>query len=387
MVTTGADLSTVRRVGVSTVGLLIGGATAFVEFGYVVLTAPLLLFPATRSRAFAGARVLAELERRRIAKYLDSEASGDYAGFRALQYLAVRSIVGGLGAGIFLLMLFGTIGGVIMLGQVLSGLPVGGTDPVGTDSDWYDPVAVLLFGTLLAFLAVQGLVGVASLDRHLAQHFLGPTSQELLRRRLSFVTRSRAEVVDAVNDERRRIERALHDGVQQRLVALGMVLGRARRSSDPDRTDELLRQAHEEAQQALLDLREVAWRVYPVALDSGGLHGALESLAERSSVPVTLTFGPAGQLDTAIETVAYFVVSEAVTNTIKHARADRIEVDVSRTGGVLVVSVRDNGAGGARPAGDGLSGLARRVSAADGRFTVDSPPGGPTTIRAELPCE
>lgn len=373
-------------MGLGTVGLLIGGALAFVEFGYVVLTAPLLLFPVTRARVHTGARTLAEVERWRIARYLDSEASRDYAGFRALQYVAVRSVVGGLGAGIFLLMLFGMIGGVIMLGQVLNGLPVGGGDPLGTDSDWYDPFAVLLFGTLLTFLAVQGLLGVASLDRRLAQHFLGPTSQELLRRRLSFVTRSRAEVVDAVNDERRRIERALHDGVQQRLVALGMVLGRARRSSDPDRTDELLRQAHEEAQQALLDLREVAWRVYPVALDSGGLHGALEALAERSGVPVDLTFTLPERLDTATETVAYFVVSEGVTNAIKHARASRIQIDVSRTGDLLVVRVRDDGAGGARPEGDGLSGLARRVSAADGTFTVDSPVGGPTTVRAELPC-
>ncbi|SFA97521.1 Histidine kinase-, DNA gyrase B-, and HSP90-like ATPase [Amycolatopsis marina] len=384
--TTAADPSTSRRVGLGTVGLLIGGALAFVEFGYVVLTAPLLLFPVTRARVHTGARTLAEVERWRIARYLDSEASRDYAGFRALQYVAVRSVVGGLGAGIFLLMLFGMIGGVIMLGQVLNGLPVGGGDPLGTDSDWYDPFAVLLFGTLLTFLAVQGLLGVASLDRRLAQHFLGPTSQELLRRRLSFVTRSRAEVVDAVNDERRRIERALHDGVQQRLVALGMVLGRARRSSDPDRTDELLRQAHEEAQQALLDLREVAWRVYPVALDSGGLHGALEALAERSGVPVDLTFTLPERLDTATETVAYFVVSEGVTNAIKHARASRIQIDVSRTGDLLVVRVRDDGAGGARPEGDGLSGLARRVSAADGTFTVDSPVGGPTTVRAELPC-
>jgi signal transduction histidine kinase len=224
------------------------------------------------------------------------------------------------------------------------------------------------------------------LDRQLAQRFLGPSPQELLRRRVTALSVSRAEVVEAVNDERRRIERDLHDGVQQRLVALGMLLGRARRTNDVDHSANLLRQAHEEAQEALQDLREVTWRVYPIALDEGGLHTALESLAERSHVPVVLRYGLPSRPSVAMETVAYFVASEAVTNTIKHAQASLLTIDVSLVSGSVVIQISDNGTGGAVPSGGGLSGLARRVAAADGEFTVDSPPAGPTTVTAVLPC-
>lgn len=380
-----AEIGLLGRVGRGTAGLALGGMSAFAELAYVVLTAPGLLFPVVRPNVFHGARALAELERHRLAKYFGSRSAGGYTDGRALKYLAARSVVGGLGAGIFLLILYGAVSVAIMTWQVLSGQPIGGEDPA--ELDWYDPITLILLGALLAFIAVQGLLGVATLDRKLATHFLGPTSRELLLRRLSFVTRSRADVVDAVNDERRRIERALHDGVQQRLVMLGMVLGRARRTTDPDRAEELLHQAHEEAQQALLDLREVAWRVYPVALDAGGLQGALEALAERSTVAVRLRCSLPVWVGAATETVAYFVVSEAMTNAIKHANASQIDVHVLIADNAMVVRVTDDGMGGAAPDGGGLSGLARRVAAADGKFTVESPAGGPTRIEAELPCE
>ncbi|UJW33633.1 histidine kinase [Saccharothrix sp. AJ9571] len=376
------ELSWVRAAGRGTAGLAAGAVTALAESIYVVAGTLALALPPARPGVYAGARALAELERRRLVRFFDAENGDDYTGGRALRYLALRCVTGLLGAGVLLLIVYGAVSAVIMLGQIFSGGRVGGGEE---PADWYDSITIFLFGLLLAFIAVQGLIGVAKLDRVLANRFFGPSARELLRRRVSELSITRAEVVEAVNDERRRIERDLHDGVQQRLVALGMLLGRARRTGDAERAAELVRQAHEESQQALRDLREVTWRVYPVALDDGGLHPALEAVAESAGVPVHLDFGLDERPSLAVETVAYFVVSEAVTNAMKHASATRIDVSVRRGSTMLTVRISDDGCGGARPGG-GLSGLARRVAAADGEFTVDSPVGGPTTITAELPC-
>jgi signal transduction histidine kinase len=228
---------------------------------------------------------------------------------------------------------------------------------------------------------VTGLVGVHWLERRLAARMLGPDRTEVLERRIAELAESRAGIVAAVDSERRRIERDLHDGLQQRLVALSMLIGRSTRGRP-----ELMEQAHQEAQQALAELREVAWRVYPSGLDSLGLGEALAGVAERSGVPVTVACDLRRRPPMAVETAAYFVVCEAVTNAAKHAGADLITVEVGEEGGAVVVRVRDDGAGGARATGGGLSGLARRVAALDGAFEVSSPVGGPTTITAVLPC-
>lgn len=193
-------------------------------------------------------------------------------------------------------------------------------------------------------------------------------------------------MVDVVDGERRRIERDLHDGVQQRLVALGMLLGRARRTSDEPLARALLAQAHDETARVLADLREVVWRVYPAALDQDGLVVAVRALAERSAVPVLVGAELSGEPPPSTGRAAYFVVSEALTNTIRHAKASEVEVQLRQCGDELVVRVIDDGCGGADPDGGGLSGLARRVSALDGSLTVRSPAGGPTEITAVLPC-
>lgn len=366
-------------------GLLLGGFTAVGELLFVLLSAPLLAVPAGRRRVHVAATWLAAKERSRVLRFLGGESSADYDGRRALAYVGLRSIVGGLGLGVFLLIAWGALSAWFLLLDVLHGEPIGG----GTGSsggDWYDGITVLLFGVLLAFLAVQGLIGVATLERRLAAEFLGPSRQQRLQRRVDELAATRAAVVAAVNDERRRIERDLHDGVQQRLVALGMLIGRARRASDEQLAAELLAQAHDESAQALVDLRDVTWRIYPVALDSEGLRAALESLAERCGVPVDLRVDVEAEPDLATTTVAYFVASEATTNAVKHAEPQRVAIDVVRDATMLRVRITDDGKGGARPDGAGLSGLARRVAAADGAFTVHSPPGGPTVVRAELPC-
>ncbi|WP_233611212.1 sensor histidine kinase [Amycolatopsis sp. WAC 01376] len=371
-----------RKMLRGTLGLAIGATTAVAEFFYLLFGGIALVVPALRAPVFSGARALSEMERQRLEKYFGVENATDYTGRRAMAYLVPRCVIGLLTAAIFGLILLGAGSGLIIGYQLLDGRSPGGDAP----ADWYDPVTTSLFGALLVFLSLQGLLGAATLDQKLAMSFFGPSKKEQLRRRVSELATSRAEVVEAVNGERRRIERDLHDGVQQRLVALGMLLGRARRAGDPGHASELLRQAHEESQRALEDLREVSWRVYPIALDSDGLHPALEALAERSGVPVHLRVDLPERPPAAIETVVYFVASEAVTNTIKHAAATRIDIEAERDGDRVRVRITDDGTGGARESGGGLSGLAMRVAAADGEFTVDSPLGGPTVVTAVLPC-
>jgi signal transduction histidine kinase len=299
---------------------------------------------------------------------------------RAFAYLAVRALTGLLGSVLVLLFGYGGVTVALLIVGWLIGRPVDGIEPSPLNV-----IYIFCAAALLAFLGLQGLLAVGRMDRALATRLLVPAARVAYERRIAELSTARAEVVAAVDAERRRIERDLHDGVQQRLVALGMLIGRARRAG-PERLAELLRQAHEEAADALVELREVSWRVFPVALDAGGLPAALETVADRSPVRVRLDVDLDDRPVSSVETVAYFVVCEAVTNAVKHAGAAAIEVAVRRQGDDLHVRVTDDGPGGANPAGDGLVGLARRVSALDGRFTVDSPAGGPTTVAAVLPC-
>lgn len=367
-----------------TVGLTLGGLTAFAELFFVLVLTPVHAVRAARAGVETVGRTLVALNRGRLVAYLDFDdllcVPPNWQ--RTQSYLVRRMVVGMTGLSILALIALGVVSAVIMGWQVVAGRPVGGGEDGNT---WYEIGAIIAIGLILVFGAVWGLIGVATLERSLADAYLGPTEEELLRKRVSQLATTRAGVVEAINDERRRIERDLHDGVQQRLVALGLLLGRALRAVDPERARELLHQAHEESQQALRDLREVTWRVYPTALDEGGLHTALEGVAERSSVPVRLRYGLAERLDLATETVAYFVASEAVTNALKHGAPSAIEMAVVPGENGILVSVQDDGRGGADPSGSGLSGLASRVAAADGVFTVDSPLGGPTVVRAWLP--
>jgi signal transduction histidine kinase len=209
-----------------------------------------------------------------------------------------------------------------------------------------------------------------------------------LTARIGELETSRAAVVDSAEAERRRIERDLHDGAQQRLVSLAMELGRARAkfTSDPAAAEAIVGQAHEQAKEALTELRNLVRGVHPPVLSDRGLDAALSGLAALSPVPVTVTVDLAARPPASAEAIAYFVVAEALTNIAKHARATHAEVAVCRSGGLLTVVISDDGIGGADPAGQGLSGLAARVAAVDGRFSMSSPPGGPTQIEVALPC-
>ncbi|MGI8421964.1 MAG: PAS domain-containing sensor histidine kinase [Gaiellaceae bacterium] len=201
--------------------------------------------------------------------------------------------------------------------------------------------------------------------------------------------RSRARIVEAGDNERRQLERHLHDGAQQRLVSLSLALrlAQARLHSDPDASKELLQGASAELAHALEELRELARGIHPAVLNDRGLAAALESLAGRSPVPLELVRVPEERLPGPVEAAAYYVVSEALANVVKHAGATSVAVSVERRNGTAVVEVSDNGVGGADPArGSGLRGLADRVEALDGRLDVQSPSGGGTTLQAEIPC-
>jgi signal transduction histidine kinase len=220
----------------------------------------------------------------------------------------------------------------------------------------------------------------------LTRAVLAPRDAEL-GERLVEISQSRARLVDAFELERRRIERDLHDGAQQRLVALTMTLGLARLdlpAGSPVAAQ--LDEAHHQATQALAELRELIRGVHPQVLTGRGLGAAVADLAGRSPIPVDLDV-EVPRLPSQAEFAAYFVICEAMANAAKHSGAARLRVHGRVLGDTLVVEVRDDGSGGADPAlGSGLAGLADRVAAVDGRLLLSSPPGGPTTIRAEIAC-
>mgnify|MGYP001388253641 CR=1 FL=1 len=261
---------------------------------------------------------------------------------------------------------------------------LGGYAPLGAA----EVAAVTAGGLLLLFAAPQLTRGLAAVDVALARWLLGAPDRADLRARIGELERSRARAVDSAEAERRRIERDLHDGAQQRLVALAMDLGRARArfADDPDAARAIVDQAHAEAKEALVELRNLVRGVHPPVLTDRGLDAALSGLAALSPVPVSVRVDAASRPPASVEAIAYFVVAEALTNVAKHARASRASVTVDRAGDTLRVVIRDDGIGGADPRGQGLSGLADRVGGVDGRLSVDSPAGVGTVIEVELPC-
>jgi signal transduction histidine kinase len=269
---------------------------------------------------------------------------------------------------------------------------------------WDDGWRGLGLGVGLVVLAAAMLLAapwvaraVARADEAAARALLGPGRGEELAVRVESLARSRAEIVAATDAERRRIERDLHDGTQRRLVSLAMHLGMARAglTDVPEEVRQVIEQAHEEATEALAELRQLVRGLHPAVLDDRGLDAALSGIAANAPLPVRLRVDVADRCSPSIEAVAYFVVSEALTNVAKHADAGSAEVTVVRAGDRLRIVVSDDGRGGATlddggaagdGAGTGLRGLAQRAAAVDGTLTVDSPPGGPTAITVELPC-
>jgi signal transduction histidine kinase len=208
-----------------------------------------------------------------------------------------------------------------------------------------------------------------------------------LRAQLLKVRDSRTRLVAAADEERGRIERDLHDGAQQRLVALALDLRLAERglASADSATKALLHAAVDSLQSAVRELRELAHGVYPAILVQSGLRAALDDLARRTPVPVTVV-APAERLPPEVEGTAYFVACEALANAVKHSGADAVNIGVVVEDGALFITIVDDGMGGADPEGSGLRGLADRLEARGGRLWVESPAGGPTRITGEIPC-
>ncbi|MFI6879199.1 sensor histidine kinase [Streptomyces sp. NPDC050400] len=257
-----------------------------------------------------------------------------------------------------------------------------------TVTSWPGAWASALLGAVLLVLGTYVLGVAAGARAALARLLLTAPAAEL-DARVTELTRSRARLVDAFEAERRRIERDLHDGAQQRLVALTMTLGLARLDAPPGPLADQLAKAHDEATGTLSELRELIHGIHPQVLTDYGLAAALTDAADRSPVPVDVHLDlPEGHRPPrAVESAAYFVASEALTNIARHSGATRATVTGTHEAGRLTLLVRDDGRGGADPGGGtGLTGLADRVSVLDGRLTLTSPPGGPTELRVELPC-
>jgi signal transduction histidine kinase len=251
------------------------------------------------------------------------------------------------------------------------------------------PVALAsALGLVILVAAPQLTRGLAIADVAMSRPLLGPPSD--LAARVSELEISRERVVGAAETERRRIERDLHDGAQQRLVALAMELGRAKAkfADDPEGARALVDQAHTQAKEALTELRNLVRGVHPPVLTERGLDAALSGLAALCPIPVDVHVDVPVRPKSSVEAVAYFMVAEALTNVAKHSRASHARVVVEGHGypGTLTVMISDDGIGGADVHSPGLSGLADRVSGVDGRLSVESPSGGPTIIAAELPC-
>ncbi len=250
-------------------------------------------------------------------------------------------------------------------------------------------VLLTVAGGVLLLAAPAVAAAVRWLDVRATRAMLGPNRAVELERKVASLAVSRAGVVDAADAERRRIERDLHDGAQQRLVSLAMNLGLARENMTdlPEPARQVIAAAHEEAKEALTELRQLVRGLHPAVLDDRGLDAALSGIAARAPLPVRLIVEVPERVSPTLEAVAYFVVSECLTNIAKHASAGHAEVTVQRAGDLLRIRVTDDGIGGARTAGGtGLASLAQRAESVDGSLQIDSPDGGPTVITAELPC-
>lgn len=388
-------------------GVAIGGAFAMLGVGVGVL----LLVP-----AIWGAYGLSVLERHRIAAFLGIEIGErgpstaptwrrwlglDEKRLRALGWVGLHGLWGLIASVLTVALL---VQGLILLTLPLWAAFTGGVTVFGTLR--VESVGGMTLAWLIGVVLVVGMPwiarGLASVDVVLARWLLGEDTQAQLQQmseRVDTLTTTREDTLDSVEAERRRIERDLHDGPQQRLVSVAMTLGLARDALDRDpdspeaalRVRELLDEAHSSSKEAIIEMRQVARGIVPPILTDRGLDAAVSALAARSPVPVTVTSRlPQGRLDPTTEAIAYFSVSEALTNVAKHSGATRagVELGTARglTGDLLAITVTDDGSGGAVVGGgSGLTGLRQRVGAVDGQLHVHSPVGTGTTVAITLP--
>ncbi|MCH7232800.1 sensor histidine kinase [Glycomyces sp. L485] len=353
-------------------------------------------------------RALADLERRRLRR-LGHEIEAPYPRDELEPDRSLRALFDTphLRRDLGWLFLHATWG--LILGAVVLQLPINAVRDVTYPLWWLlapEPDRDILSGVIpadswnLAPLGVATGIAMAALwvffagklleyQNRPGVNLLGPDPDVDLSQRVAQLTATRAAALDAHAVELRRIERALHDGAQNRMVGVAVLVGAARREVDrnPERADEILARAQDSVEDALAELRAVVRSILPPVLEDRGLEGALSALASDCPVPCSVTVDVPIRCPASTEATAYFVVAESLTNVAKHSRAEHAEVEVRLSAGRLHVTVTDDGRGGADAGlGSGLAGIDRRVEAHDGDVTVTSPPGGPTEIRVELPC-
>jgi signal transduction histidine kinase len=373
------------------------GIALSLSLGLLIIGFPVVLL------TFACCRWLAGVERRRAALVLGAPiaaayrpppadrrlaarlkaAAHDPQRWKDLAYLVLLGEVG-LVCGTIWAVLWGVALGSLTLPAWWWAMPDDALYLWFEIDTFQESIGASAIGVALLPVAVFAQRPLALAQAHLARWLLGPS----LAARVERLTETRAGAVDAAAAELQRIERDLHDGAQARLVALAMELGMAeeRFDRDPDGARRLVGEARREAKRALAELRDLARGMRPSLLAERGLEPAVTALAARSPVPATATVDVPRRPPAQIETAAWFVVSEALANAAKHSGAERAGIWLTLRDGHLEVEVADDGRGGADPAGAGLKGLAQRVEALDGALEVHSPPGGPTVVRASLPC-
>ena len=400
----------IRQIGADALYLLLGFCMAIVAFTVSVtgitlsLTLGLLIvgFPVILL-TFACCRALAGVERRRAALVYGAPIAAAYRPPAEDRRLAARLKAAAHDPqrwkDLAYLVLLGEVGLVCgTVWAVLWGVALGSLTlpawwwamPDDAQYLWFgldtfqESIGAAAIGVALLPLAVFAQRPLALAQAHLARWLLGPSLAAPVER----LTETRAGALDAATTELHRIERDLHDGAQARLVALAMDLGMAeeRFDRDPEGARELVGEAREEARRALAELRNLARGMRPSLLAERGLGPAVTALAARSPLPASATIDVPRKPPVQVETAAWFVVSEALANAAKHSGAGHAAVWLTAQDGNLQVEVVDDGRGGADPAGSGLKGLAQRVEALDGSLHIHSPPGGPTVVRALLPC-
>ncbi len=346
----------------------------------------------------------ANLERARIRAFLNIDIPSPYAdlprdggrikrGWRALRTPAVWRDVA------YLLLLFPV--GLVELSIALIPIQflvtplvtlIGGESSIlfwQIDS-FGESLFALILGVIL-LIPLSMLVNLlAMLHGEFAKRLLAPSTEEVLTERVEELTESRSAVMKAMYLERRRIERDLHDGAQQRLVSLAMDLGRARErmdSGDDNGARDIVVRSHEESKAVLKELRDLVRGIHPAVPSDRGLDAAISAIASRSAIPVEVDIELPTRQPDEVEGTAYFVVVEALTNIAKHSHASEANVAITRDGNWLRIEISDNGLGGADLAhGSGLSGLRDRIQALDGRLRIESPNGGGTRLIVEIPC-
>ncbi len=368
----------------------IAGLVFWVTFGLMFIGVGLLLI----GTYFRLVERLARVERRmasivgvdiparavRPVKGIGLRAITDVERWRQLGFLVVNSVLG------LVLFTAGTFAYSFVIRIIFDSEPF-----VGFSLFAFNPFAGLIAIAMAAVAlgaAPRLAVLVARLKVNITAWFLGPDRLAAAERRVSTLADQRQDILDAVASERRRIERNLHDGVQQQLVAIGLDLGMAEHQldNDPERARELIVSARHKVQGSIAEMRQIGRGLHPAILEDRGIDAALSAIVSSSPIPISVHVDPDLDLSQDVAETVYFIVNEAVANVMKHAKARVASVHVTKVGDDVRVTVHDDGVGGVDPSkGTGISGIRARINAVDGTGTVSSPPGGPTTLIVQIP--